>query len=74
LLLYRGVAMVMMMGENPSLLLEQVDQQLFGGSSILRTGLYAVSHTVLGVSMTSYVLKLYSVLRQVGSSQGRSEP
>jgi hypothetical protein len=67
LLLYQGVATVMMAGGDPALSLDQIDEQLFYGNADLRTILHTVSHTALGVSTAWYALKLRSILGLAGN-------
>jgi hypothetical protein len=67
LLLYQGIATVTMVGENPALSLDQIDQQLFNGNADLRTILHTVSHITLGVSAAWYALKLHSILGLAGN-------
>jgi len=62
LLLYKGVATAMMMGKEPTLSLDQIDQQLFYGNAALRTALHTLAHTALGISTTWYALKLHGSL------------
>jgi heme/copper-type cytochrome/quinol oxidase subunit 1 len=66
LLLYKGIATVILVGADPSLSLDQVDQQLFNANGTLRIALHTVSHTALGVSTICYMLKLRQILGFVG--------
>jgi len=67
--LYQGVAMVMVIGGNPALSVDEVHKQLFFGNIGLRTVLYTVSHTALGISTSWYAAKLYRILRYMGNGR-----